>query len=163
MPHECNADRHSHQPSRSQRRRRSVSLGDGRTAVVEFYRSIGSPFFGAVVSSCGIHAGMPDSFSAAEAEPRPTLVTLLGELDLSTGAVLRECFARIDGSIEVDCSGLDFVDAEGLGIFVTAEARCQRTHAAFVLVEPTRSLLKLLRITGLDARLEVRLNAAPSR
>ena len=93
---------------------------------------------------------MPDSFSAAEAEPRPTLVTLLGELDLSPGAVLRECFARIDGSIEVDCSGLDFVDAEGLGIFVTAQAQCQRTHAAFVLLEPTRSLLKLHRITALD-------------
>ena len=74
------------------------------------------------MSSCGVHARMPDSFSAAEAEPRPTLVTLLGELDLSTGAVLRECFARIDGSIEVDCSGLDFVDAQGLGIFVTARS-----------------------------------------
>jgi anti-anti-sigma factor len=131
--------------------------------VVEFYRSIGSPFFGAVVSRCGVHARMPDSFSAAEAEARPTLVTLLGELDLSTGPVLRECFARIDGSIEVDCSGLDFVDAQGLGIFVTAHARCQRTHATFVLVEPTRSLLKLLRITDLDARLDVRFNAGPPR
>jgi anti-anti-sigma factor len=137
--------------------------GTGEPRVVDFHRSIGSPFFGAVVSSCGIQTRVPDPFYAAEAEPRPTLVTLLGELDLSTGPVLRECFARIGGSIEVDCSGLDFVDAQGLGIFVTAHAQCQRTHATFVLVEPTRSLLKLLRITGLDARLEVRLNAAQPR
>jgi hypothetical protein len=91
--------------------------------VVGFYRSIGLPFFGAVVSTCSSHEPATGSYRRPEPEPCPTSVTLLGELDASTAPLLRECFARIEGDIEVDCSGLDFVDAHGLRDF------CLRTRA----------------------------------
>jgi anti-anti-sigma factor len=121
--------------------------------VVDFYRSIGPPYFGAVVSTCSSAHGRP------ELEPAPALVTLLGELDVSTAPLLRDCFARIDGDVEVDCSGLDFVDAQGLAVFVSARARCA-PDGRFVLVEPAPCLLRLLRVTGLDATLEIRCDAA---
>ena len=128
--------------------------------VIDFYRTIGSPYFGAVVSACDINAAPSSSSSWPRIEPRPTVVTLLGELDVSTVPLLRQCFAHIEGDIDVDCSGLDYVDVQGLGIFVSAGARCERADAKFVLVEPTVALLRLLRITGLDKRLEVRSDPA---
>jgi len=124
--------------------------------VVDFYRSIGSPLFAAVVSACGTNAPprSPDCWPVMPS--RPTVVTLLGELDLSTVPLLRQCFAHIDGDIDVDCSGLDQVDSRGLGILVSASERCAHADAKFVLVDPTSALLRLLRITGLDTRVEIR-------
>jgi anti-anti-sigma regulatory factor len=114
-------------------------------SVVDFYRSLSSTFFAAVVSSC-VHG--PACRSRSAPDPCPTLVTLLGELDLSTAPVLGECFARLSGSIEVDCSGLDDVVEEGLGLFASA---VERTDAHFVFLDPNSSLSKMTRITGRDA------------
>ena len=111
--------------------------------VVDFHRSLSSTFFGAVVSTC-VHAPT----SGLQSAPCPILVTLLGELDLVTAPVLGECFARLSGSIEVDCSGLDSVVEEGLGILASA---VERTDAHFVFFDPTGSLAKLPEITGRDA------------
>jgi anti-anti-sigma factor len=124
--------------------------------VADFSRSVGPPFFGAVVSTWSSATGWPGM------EPAPALVTLLGELDVSTAPLLHDCLARIDGDVEVDCSGLDFVDAQGLAAFVAAHARCAPS-GRFVLVAPTSFLSRLLRITGLDATLEIRCDAAPTR
>jgi anti-anti-sigma factor len=121
--------------------------------VVDFYRSIRPPFFGAVVSRCANSAGRP------QLEPVPTLVTVLGELDVTTAPLLGDCFARIDGDVEVDCSGLEFVDARGLEVFVSACARSERNRR-FVLVEPARCLLRLLRVTGLDSMFDIRRDAS---
>jgi adenylate kinase len=126
--------------------------------VNDFYRSVGSTFFGAVVSTCGVHAA--PSGSQTRPDSCPTLVTVLGELDLSTAPILRACFASIDGPIDVDCSGLEFVDAQGLGVLASTSARAD---ASFVFVDPSRSLLRLLRVTGLDANLEIRSTASPAR
>jgi len=122
--------------------------------VVDFYRSLDSACFGAVVSTRGVDTRTSDS--RYEPEPCLTFVTLLGELDVATAPLVRECFARISGNIEVDCSGLEFVDAQGLGVLASTQARMD---ANFVFVDPTCSLLRLLRITGLDASLEIRSNA----
>ena len=128
------------------------SVGDARfltgtdePRVVEFYRSIGSPFFGAVVSSCGIHARMPDSFSAAEAEPRPTLVTLLGELDLSTGAATARVFrshrrehrGRLFGARLCRCTGFgNLRDRAGAVSADTCRVRARRADQVAVEVAP---------------------------
>jgi anti-anti-sigma factor len=133
------------------RARRFVTAPRDRR-VVDFYRSLDSACFGAVVSTPGVDARTSDS---RDPDPCLTFVTLLGELDLATAPLLRECFALIGGSVEVDCSGLEFVDAEGLGVFASTQAR---KDANFVFVDPTCSLLRLLRITGLDASLDVRSN-----
>jgi anti-sigma B factor antagonist len=121
--------------------------------VIDFYRSTGPSCFGAVVSTRRSGSGRPESESAR------TLVTIVGELDVFTAPLLRDCLDRIDGDVDVDCSGLEFVDARGLAVLASARARCgsERTLA---LIEPAPYLLRLLRITGLDATLEVRRDAA---
>lgn len=138
-------------PARHPGRDRFVA-GRHEQRVIDFYRSLGSTFFGAVVSTFGVHAASSGSC--------PTLVTVVGELDLSNAPVLRECFTRIRGNVEVDCSGLEFVDASGLGVFASTRARAD---ANFVFVDPNRSLVRLLRITGLYASLEIRSTELPAR
>jgi anti-anti-sigma factor len=126
--------------------------------VIDFYRSPGSTFFGAVVSTCAVHAAPPGL--QRRADSCPTLVTLVGELDLSTAPVLRACFASIRGPVDIDCSGLEFVSAQGLGVFASTQARAD---ADFVFVDPSRLLIRLFRVTGLDASLEIRTTALPPR
>ena len=126
--------------------------------VIDFYHSLDSTFFGAVISNCGLHG--PPAGSRHRPDTCPTLVTVLGDLDLSNAPLLRACFACIDGHIHVDCSGLESIDPEGLGVLASTQARAD---AHFVFVDPNRSLLTLLRATGLDASLEIRSTALPTR
>ena len=90
----------------------------------------------------------------------PAVVRLAGELDIVTAPYLSECLASIDGDVEVDCTGLEFVDAIGLTVFVQANRRTDEAGWKFVLVEPSRSFLRILRITDLDESFEIRSDRA---
>lgn len=157
MPRAIHVDKAKEGPERPLGRDRFVAARHEQR-VIDFYRSPGSTIFGAVVSICGVHA--VSSGSQRRPDSCPTLVTLVGELDLATAPLLRECLTRIDGHIDVDCSGLEFVGAEGLGIFASTQARADDN---FVFVDPSRSLVRLLRITGLDASLKIRSTTLPAR
>jgi anti-sigma B factor antagonist len=100
------------------------------------------------------------SFVACVEGSGPTVVTLAGELDLATAPELRELLASIDGDVELDCSRLELVGAEGLGVFASAHRRCDGQGWKFVLVDPSPLLLRLLGITGLDASLHVQSDGA---
>jgi anti-anti-sigma factor len=132
----------------------SLRASDDEPRVTEFYRSITSPFFGAVVSRPR-DEGPSDRDGWKERQHRPTLVTVVGELDLSTSPLLDECLGDLVGDIHIDCSGLDFIGLSGMQCLVAAHARAQRAGARFVIVEPPGSLLRLLRVAGVDAFLEI--------
>jgi anti-anti-sigma regulatory factor len=112
--------------------------------VIDFYRNLGPSFFGAIVSICSVRSAPSGSQRAPDS--CPTLVTVLGELDVSTAPILRACFGGIDGHVDVDCSGLEHVDTEGLEVLASTQAR---VDANFVFVDPRRSLLMLFGATGL--------------
>jgi anti-sigma B factor antagonist len=102
-------------------------------------------------------------FSTSVEGSRPAVVRLAGELDIATAAELHSRLATIEGDIELDCSRLEFVDAAGLGVFVSAHKRLDGQGWKFVLVEPTPLLVRLLSVTGLDASLNVRSDAGSPR
>jgi anti-anti-sigma factor len=124
--------------------------------VIDFYRTIHAPFFGAVVSRVRAEYPSVGRAGSQERQDRPTLVTLVGELDLSNAPLLDECLTGIVGDIDVDCSGLDFIGARGLRSLVTAHKRAQQAGARFVIVKPRPSLLRLLRVARVDAYVEIR-------
>ena len=114
-----------------------VPNGCTHQRVDDFYCSRGVPFFAAVISTC---RGRPPTMATCvqhSSRPRSTLVTLVGDLDSSTIPLLQTCMTRIDGNVEVDCSGLDFVGARGVQVLMEARARCERSEATFELLAPT--------------------------
>ena len=81
---------------------------------------------------------------------------LFGELDIAS---VCDVWARLDGregDVELDCAGLTFIDASGLRLFVAAQAACEARGAKLTIVNPSRCVVRLLALTGLDAVLGVR-------
>jgi anti-anti-sigma factor len=93
----------------------------------------------------------------------PARVVLEGELDLATAPELWACFLDLNGDIEVDCSGLDFTDAAGLGVFVQAHTRCEQAGAKLMLIDPSAFVLRVIEVAKLDSLLNVRCENEASR
>ena len=84
-----------------------------------------------------------------------TIVSLSGELDLSSAPSLRELLAGAfedDGPrrIVLDLSDLIYLDSTGLSIFVSAHKRATATGMEFCLANPNPSIGQLFKITALD-------------
>ena len=89
-----------------------------------------------------------------------TVVRAVGEVDLATSedlaAAVRPCLS--DGaSIELDLSGVEFIDSSGLGTLVQLLKEATRSGASFVLVGVSASTYRLLEVTGLTPVFDVRL------
>ncbi len=72
-------------------------------------------------------------------------VVLSGEVDLATVDELRAVLGDIHGLLLIDCSQLEFIDAEGLGVLVTVGS----TNGTMTLRGTTPLLRKVLSIVGL--------------
>jgi anti-anti-sigma factor len=68
--------------------------------------------------------------------------------------------AGLDGDVDLDCSGVDFIDAAGLGAFVRAHQQCAARGAQLVVVDPSRAVLRLLQMVELDTVLDIRRSGA---
>jgi anti-anti-sigma factor len=83
-----------------------------------------------------------------------TIITVRGELDMATTAVLRDQIATLlrdtAAPVIIDLSGVAFCDASGLALLVGAQRRAKLQGHAVVLAGPRPNVSKLLRITGLD-------------
>ncbi|HEX6424737.1 MAG TPA: STAS domain-containing protein [Acidimicrobiales bacterium] len=98
------------------------------------------------------------AFSASVHRGRPAVVRAIGELDLAGVPRLLSTLERLHGDVEVDCSGLEFIDAAGLGAFVKAHHACAARGARLVVVDPSPAVVRLLRLVRLDALLHLRRN-----
>ena len=82
------------------------------------------------------------------------VVTVTGELDVATA---EQAYAYISGVIDegrapvsVDLGGLTFCDASGLGMLAKAARHARQAGRQLTLTSARPSLLKVMRITGLD-------------
>jgi anti-sigma B factor antagonist len=82
------------------------------------------------------------------------VVTVTGELDVATA---EQAYAYISGVIDegpapvsVDLAGLTFCDASGLGMLAKAARHARQAGRQLTLTSARPSLLKIMRITGLD-------------
>jgi anti-sigma B factor antagonist len=85
------------------------------------------------------------------------IVSVAGELDIATAeqaySYLSEVIdGRLKGSapVTVDLSGLTFCDASGLGVLARAARYARQKGRRLALASARPSLLKIMRITGLD-------------
>ena len=89
-----------------------------------------------------------------------TLVSLSGELDLSSAPPLRELLSRVldDDRLHrlvVDLSDLIYLDSTGLSVFVTAHKRASASGVEFSLANPKPSVGQLFKVTALDQVFEI--------
>ena len=82
------------------------------------------------------------------------VVTVTGELDIATA---EQAYSYLSGVIDdwpmpvsVDVGGLTFCDASGLGVLARAARQARQAGRQLRLTSPRPSLLKIMRITGLD-------------
>lgn len=88
------------------------------------------------------------------------LVTVTGEIDVSTSALLREHLLRVitDGrhwSLVVNLAGVSFIDSAGIGVLVGVWHRVRATDASLALAAPSSQARAILDITGLTRVLPV--------
>jgi len=84
---------------------------------------------------------------------------LRGELDLTTAPRLEQLLDELcrDGyrRITLDMSGLDFLGASALSVFVRVDQTLRAAGGELVLTRPSRMASRILSITGLDATLTI--------
>jgi len=85
-----------------------------------------------------------------------TVVDLGGDLDILSAEVavsyVRDVIDRYHGPVTVNLTELAFCDAKGLGALVRMARYAERKGRPFRLAAPSPSLVKIMRITGLDRR-----------
>lgn len=87
------------------------------------------------------------------------VLRLHGELDMATApALARAVISALDtrpAALALDLSELTFVDSTGLCVFIAGHRRAKSTGCSFVLRSPCRAVLRTLRVTGLDQRIDI--------
>jgi anti-sigma B factor antagonist len=96
----------------------------------------------------------PAEFFRSHPDPDLGILTVRGELDISTSGMLRkELNELLDGGtqrVEVDLSGVVFMDSSALSTLVGAHDRASEHSLHLELVNPSPACAKVLGITGLD-------------
>ena len=80
-------------------------------------------------------------------------IALTGRLDVSAAAEVREVLHEaLDlgmGDLVVDLSGVEVVDATGLGVLLGADRRAKQVDRRIVLRDASPRVLRILRVTRL--------------
>jgi anti-anti-sigma factor len=93
---------------------------------------------------------------------RETVLVLRGEFDLTGVDVFKDAVARVRPrhALVLDLRELSFLDSSGLGAMVELYRRAQAEGWSLVLAAPQQAVAMILRISGLDERLEIVESAA---
>jgi anti-sigma B factor antagonist len=94
-------------------------------------------------------------FTASVDGRTPAVVRLTGELDLAGVPLLYSALEGLDGDVELDCSGLEFIDAAGLTGLVRTHEACAARGSKLVLLHPSPAVDRLLRLVELDTVLSI--------
>lgn len=106
----------------------------------------------------------PVHFEITQTHPPLAVVTLSGELDMTTAPGVRARTFRLiaDGCphLIIDLSGVTFCDSTGLGTLIGILRRVGREGGSLRLVAVSDRLARLLHTTGMDAVLNIHTTVA---
>jgi anti-sigma B factor antagonist len=106
-----------------------------------------------------LEAGPPEEAAPLELSCRTgadgnQVVSVTGELDIATAeqayAYISEVIDSWPTMVSVDLSGLTFCDASGLGVLARIARHARQAGRQLKLTSARPSLLKIIRLTGLD-------------
>jgi anti-sigma B factor antagonist len=82
----------------------------------------------------------------------PGRIKVRGEIDLASSRDLRRCLeaelAGPSGGVEVDLSGVDFIDSNGLHTLIRAHQYASARGSRLVVVAPSAAVRRVLELTG---------------
>ncbi|MGH3438050.1 MAG: STAS domain-containing protein [Sciscionella sp.] len=95
-----------------------------------------------------------------------TTTRVAGELDMHSAPELRAKLgaviaARPGGNVRLDLRALDFADSSGLSALIAMHKLAEASEGRLVLINPPRSVRRMLAITGLDTVLTVSEDSDP--
>jgi anti-sigma B factor antagonist len=98
---------------------------------------------------------MPSELKIREEQAENAIkVSISGEVDIYTSQELKnKLYSAIDSScldLRIDCSGLNYIDSTGLGVFVGALKKARQHERYIYLANLKDNIKKLFLITGLD-------------
>lgn len=100
-----------------------------------------------------------DSYLSVDVRDGPdaTVLTVSGELDMASSPSLAEALHRLDSTrrpLILDLAGLEFIDLAGLHVLLEASERARRSGIGLSLVNASRGVRRLLKLTGTTELLE---------
>lgn len=80
------------------------------------------------------------------------VVTVAGEIDLGSVAILEEELDTVDASSEIvlDCSGVRFIDSSGLRLLAVAARRIASAGGSLRLRNPSTCVRRVVQIAGFE-------------
>ncbi len=104
-------------------------------------------------------AALPRDLPTAPTEPHWRVLHVSGQLNAHEAPQLRQQFldALAEGSTHLilDMSSVEFIDSTGLGVLVAGLKRARSVGGELRLGAPSRTVVKVLRITGLSTIFEI--------
>jgi anti-anti-sigma factor len=88
--------------------------------------------------------------------PGALRLSVQGQLDLTAERAFNEALtqaARFGRRVEIDLGKVDFIDGSGLSMLIDAEHRARRSGRQLTIVDASRSVHRLIQITGTAGRL----------
>jgi anti-sigma B factor antagonist len=85
------------------------------------------------------------------------LVVVSGEVDAHTAATLEVHLAAepVDRPLRLDLSAVTFMDSSGLRVLIDTHQRTAGAEPGLTIVRPSRAVVRLLEISGLDDHLHI--------
>ena len=87
------------------------------------------------------------------------VVVIKGRLDAAQSPAADAFLGRVQGTVTLDCSGLEYVSSAGLGVLLKTQKRLLSGGGKLRLVGVNRHVLELLTYAGFDQIFEI--EAAP--
>jgi anti-sigma B factor antagonist len=101
----------------------------------------------------------PDLSISVQRSPIEAVVTLSGEIDMSTvgrlSAVVSDLLNPAPPRVVLDLAGVSFCDSQGLGTLVVLSRKAAIAQSVLVLINVGDFLLRVLDITGLRGALMI--------
>lgn len=81
-------------------------------------------------------------------------VELIGDVDIQTSSRLKEELNQLldqkEADLNIDCANLSYIDSTGLGVLIGVLKRVKKNENEIMISNAQQSIMKLLKITGLD-------------
>ncbi len=88
-----------------------------------------------------------------------TLVSVVGEVDVSNASELREALdaalAQEPAGITADLAQVAYIDSTGIGVLVGAATRSAEADVAFAVTNPQPNVRRVLGLLGVEGQLNI--------